>query len=96
MDTYWLETSVDKPSGTDILRIIYFARNGILEYVHYLTLKSNRGYDCFRGYDGRISKIQVLHDQPWYFEIRIILHTRSRCGAQYSMSVTEMVEKSEI
>jgi RNase P subunit RPR2 len=27
MDAY--RTSVDKPSGTDILRIIYFARNGI-------------------------------------------------------------------
>jgi hypothetical protein len=29
MDTYRLETSVDKPSGTDILWIIYFTRNGI-------------------------------------------------------------------
>jgi hypothetical protein len=59
-------------------------------------LKSNRGYDYFCGYDGRFSKIQVLRDQPWYFEIRISLHTRFRRGAQYSMSATEVVEKSEI
>jgi hypothetical protein len=87
MDTYRLETSVDKRFG-------YFVDNLFCSQWHtftIFTLKSNHGYDYFRGCDGRFSKIQFCTTNSGTLRYGSL---RFRRGAQYSMSATKVVEKS--